>query len=307
MSKFENLLYEFEESSVSKKQIDRLISFFKNDNLYKPLFDSYVSRRLHNNIHPERLLNMAYNMEKHEATKYLSEAINDRIADSIILKDESYDQFYFMYRHDTRDEYHVFKTLLSKLGDRLDDNVIKVINTIAPVIKRDKFDLIIEALGTFEFGNFRTMLFMDRLSAEEQYLLVSKALEKESITGLRMLRLSNSNLKNEIHKKVDNDGDQSIFATALRNTLIPIDTLESNEFINFIISTYGDKMPATLGRLYVRAEKESRYEYLITLGKHKNKKDVLRTICKANDKKLIDRFFSIYKNSPEVKHLVPFL
>ena len=150
-------------------------------------------------------------------------------------------------------------------------------------------------------------MFMDKLSVEDQYLLLAKGFEEHNSSILRLMRSGNPKLRTYLDQKIVADGDRDILMSAIRNTLIPIEELEVNDFLYYIVQTYSNELPATLGRLYVRAEESGRYEYLLNVCQHKNKKDVLRTICKANDKELIDRFFSIYKSSPEVKHLVPFL
>jgi len=307
LNKFEALLYEFEEPSVSKRQIDKLISLLNKSHVYSTIFDSYVSRRLQANIHPERLLNMAYNLEKNDNTKYLSESINVAVANSIILKDENYDQFYFMNRHDIRVENHIFKTVIEKIGDCLDKSSIDIITKIAFNIRMDKHLLLLKALGTVEFSSFRTALFMDRLEIQDQYMLAVRAFEDNNEIAPKLLKFSNKNLYNHMSGLVSKNGDKDQFITALRNSVIEIEKIEYNDFIYFLLTTNADHIPSTLGRLYVRAEQEGRFSYLLTVCAHKNKKDVLRTLCQTKDKELIDKFFSIYKDHPDVKHLVPFL
>lgn len=307
LSKFEELLYEFESPSVSKKQIDKLLQFLKNDHVYNALFDSYISRRLKSNIHPERLLSMAYNLEKNDGTKYLSESINARVADSITRNNESFDQFYYMNRHDTRTDNHILKSVIERIGDRLDTSVMELVGKIAPNIKMDKHLLLLKAIGSVEFGSFRATLFMERISVEDQYMLAVRAFEEGVDFASKLIRFSNKALYDYTANSISQNGDQDQLISAIRNSTIEIDKIEYNDFLHFLLSRKGEHIPATLGRLYARAEKEGRFEYLLNVCAHKNKKDVLRTICQAKDKELIDKFFSIYKDHPEVKHLAPFL
>lgn len=307
LARFEGLLYEFEEATVSKRQINKLVAFMKDSHLYNTLFDSYVSRRLEGNIHPERLLNLAYNLEKHEDLRYYSSAVNSRVVDKVVRDERNFDQFYYMYRHDTRSEYHIFPALIEKMGNRLDSSTSALAEKIASHINVDKYLLMLKAVGSIEFSSFRTTLFMDRLPVEEQYMLVSKAFEEASEVAPKLLRFSNKALYDYVTEKVIKEGDKDHLISAIRNSSIDIETIEFNDFLYFVFTKHGHHIPATLGRLYVRAESAGRYEFLLSVCANKNKKDVLRTICESKDKDLIDKFFQRYKHHPEVKHLVPFL
>src|SRR6185369_5132908 len=119
LSKFDTLLREFESATMPKKYIGQLRKYLENDNLYHPLFESYVSARLRDNVHPERLLNMAYNLEKDDNTRYLSKTVNRQVAESMLLKRESFDQFYFMCRHDNRIDNHILSSFLDHFNDRI--------------------------------------------------------------------------------------------------------------------------------------------------------------------------------------------
>ena len=304
---FKDILRQLEEGSASQKVLNKLETYVKCDNVYEPVFRDYISKRLKDNIHPERLLQLAYNMERSDSTKFFSRSINEQLTHSITVNGENYDQFYFMNRHDTRSDNHIFKAMLEKLGRRLDDNTIEVIEKIAEHTKENKYNLILQTLDNTEFYSFRAMMFMDKLSAEDQYMLLTKGFENNNSNVLRLMRAGNPKLQTHLDQKIVADGDKDALMSAIRNTLIPIEELEVNDFLYYIAQSYSDELPETLESLYVKAEQKGRYEYMLSVCKHKNKKDVLRTICKANDKELIDRFFSIYKNSPEVKHLVPFL
>ena len=67
--KFEEVLQAAENGSLTKRHVDKLLKCMEDDNVYRPLFKHYVSQRLRANIHPERLLSLAYNLEKHLATQ----------------------------------------------------------------------------------------------------------------------------------------------------------------------------------------------------------------------------------------------
>lgn len=309
LTKFETLLREFESASMPKKFIGQLKDYLKNDNVYHPLFETYVSTRLRDNVHPEKLLNMAYNLERDDDISYLSKTVNRQVADHMLLKKECFDQFYFMCRHDTRADNHILDGFLHHFNDRVmySDSSIDLLEKIAPHVGMDKYALILKMMGEETFGNIRNMRVMNKMTVEEQFNLMIRALEVHNSNFTTMIEWGSGNIHDYLKDDLIKKGDNGQFAIALRNTLIPIDQLESSFKLNRIIELYSDYMPGTLARLYYRADQENRWEYLLLLGVHKNKKEVLRSIVKSKDQELIDKFFSLYKNSPEVKHLVPFL
>lgn len=306
LTKFESLLREFEAPQMPKKHIEKLCEYLRNDNVYHPLFESYVSKRLQDNVHPERLLNMAYNLERDDRVAYLSKTINRQVADSMYLKKESFDQFYFMNRHDTRVDNHILVGFLDYFNDYFNDS-FEILDTIAPHIGVDKLTLILRMMENDDFGRIRNMRLMNKLPVEDQYLLMVRALESHNPHFINLIDWAKTEVLTHLSELIIRDGDKDQFASALRNTLIPITELENNFTLTQLLEIHSDEMPGTLARLYYRAEQEGRWDYLLLLGVHKNKKELLRSIVKSKDQDLIDKFFSLYKNSPEVKHLVPFL
>jgi len=309
LSKFDSLLREFESATMPKKYIGQLRKYLENDNLYHPLFESYVSARLRDNVHPERLLNMAYNLEKDDNTRYLSKTVNRQVAESMLLKRESFDQFYFMCRHDTRIDNHILSSFLDHFNDRIgySETSLGLLDKIAPHVGMDKHALILKMMGGETFGNIRNMRVMSKMSAEDQFTLMIRAMEVHNSNFTTMVEWGKGDVHDLIKESLQKNGDNDPFAIALRNTLIPITELESSYKLSRILELYSDYIPETLDSLYYRADQENRWEYLLLLGAHKNKKEVLRSIVRSKDQELIDKFFYLYKNSPEVKHLVPFL
>jgi hypothetical protein len=236
LPKFEVLLRELEGTTASKKQLDKLREFLKNDNVYNPIFESYVSRRVHENIHPEKLLNMAYHMEKDEKTKYLSRSINRQVVSHMLLKNEGVDQFIFMNRHDTRTENHILESLIEHFSEYSNsNNWIELINKITPTVGFDKYTLILKLLESGEFRSFRNLVLIEKLPIEDQLLLIVRALEKDSIWFSRILDWTKGDARNLLSKSLVEDGDNDKFATALRNTSISIEKLESCDSLNAFI------------------------------------------------------------------------
>jgi hypothetical protein len=226
----------------------------------------------------------------------------------MLLKNEGVDQFIFMNRHDTRTENHILESLIEHFSEYSNsNNWIELINKITPTVGFDKYTLILKLLESGEFRSFRNLVLIEKLPIEDQLLLIVRALEKDSIWFSRILDWTKGDARNLLSKSLVEDGDNDKFATALRNTSISIEKLESCDSLNAFIEAHINDIPGTIARLYYRAEQEERWEYLLTLGSNKNKKELLRSIVKSKDQEMIDKFFSIYATHPEVKHLVPFL
>jgi len=305
-SKFETLLRELEGPTASKKQLDKLRDYLKNDNVFHPLFESYLSKRLRDNIHPERLLNMAYHLEKSDETSYLSRTLNRQVVSHMLLKDECFDQFYFMSRHDIRTDRHVLNSLVENFFEYGSDS-FDALDKIAPYINTDKYEIILKIMDSNESRNYRTLRLIEKLPTEEYRLLLIRALETHSLQFIKIMEWPNAATTKHISELLIQNGDDDKFAVALRNTLILPSQLETAYSLSTLIEDHIQHIPVTAARLYYRAEQEERWEYLLILGANKNKKELLRSIVKSKDQEMIDKFFAIYKNSPEVKHLVPFM
>lgn len=271
------------------------------------LFDRYINRRLQENIHPERLLNIAYHLEKNILTQDFSERLNERVATRIAGDNKGYDQFYYMYRHDLRKERNVLPPLIKRMAGLNIDLLSKMAGEIGSNIGIDKHSIILQ---TMEVGdNYRGLLHLmiaDQLPTEDQYQVLLRAIDKHSNVFFVLLECS-VKLRTLISEGLTRDGDKDNFAIAIRNGAFPISVLETSFSFNLLITTHNDEIPVTIAQLYSQAEKEERWEYLLKLGANKNKKELLRSIVKSKDHQIIDKFFSLYKNSPEVKHLTPFI
>lgn len=306
-SQFEDLLKELEMSFDPDRNLKPLYKFLKNDNVFVPLFESYITKRLENNINPERLLNLAYHCERSLDTQHLSDKINKKLSSRIIQDQENYDQFLYMYKHDTRVERNVLKGVLERLKYANANELAETAEKISPYIGVDKHALMLRVLEhDSEIRNLANLMIVERLKVEDQYGLLKCALENNSKIFVKAFDWA-SDLHTYLSDQVQKEGDQEPFIMALANSTIPIAQIQTGTLLNDIFTTFALYIPNTLDKLCLRAEKEEQWEYLLTLGVNKNKKDLLRSIVKAKDQKLIDKFFSLYKSCPEVKHLVPFM
>jgi len=307
ISKFEALLKELEVEYCPDRNLKPLYKLLENDNVYAPLLESYLVKRLENNIHPERLLNLAYYFERSIDTHRFSKNINKRLASKMIRDDENFDQFQFMYKHDTRVERHVLKGVLEELRYAKTKDILQVADKIGPFTGINKHSLILQIMEeSFEPKRNSTIIMAD-LEASDQYLVLVRALQSDSPVFASAFDWTSGNFQLSLEDSLYKDGEQDQFAIALGNTNIPISEIASASILNSILKIRSGSIPNIIDKLFKRAEQEEQWEYLLTLGSNKNKKEVLRSIVKSKDQLLIDKFFALYKNHPEVKHLVPFM
>lgn len=308
LSPFEKLIASLEAPVVSEERLKLLEKYADESHIYSAIFESYIGRRIHENIHPERLLNIAYHMEWSEKTHFLSVLVNRRLAACILYKNEGFDQLYFMYRHDLRSERHVFGEMVRTLSNSRSEEAIRIINVMTPRIGIDKHLFLLRVITVDEdHPALRRLQIMDRLEIEDQFLVWAKGIENNST----IINYFNSGVEARMTQyMIENllkHGDDSPLAKALISSNIPITKFESCYQLNNILVACSKEIPQAIETLYRRAEQDGRYEYLIMLGTNKNKKELLRSIVKSKDHDLIDKFFFIYKDHPEVKHLTPFI
>lgn len=307
-SKFEALLRELEASSCPDHDLSKLYKFLETDNVFVPLFESYIIKRLEANVHPERLLNLAYHLERSVDTHHLSERINKKLASKMIKEASNYDQFAFMYKHDARIERHVYTGVVDQLKYASAQDLTQVADKISPFTGIDKHTLILSIMEKeFEMRHLSNLMIMEKLKIEDQYMVLIRALQSDSEIFAKIFDWGSGAFHIFLSDKLNRNGDDDQFLIALRTASIPTSQIQSSHILNGILNGQAHHIPETIDRLYQRAETEGEWEYLLTLGASKNKKVVLRSIVKAKNQKLTDEFFRRYKNCPEVKHLVPFM
>jgi hypothetical protein len=308
LSPFEKLIASLEVPVVPEEKLERLLEYAKESHIYSAIFESYIGRRIHENIHPERLLNIAYHMEWSEKTHFMSLLVNRRLAACILYKNEGYDQLYFMYRHDLRSERHVFGEVVRTLSNASATEAIRIVDVITPRIGIDRHLFLLRVITVEDdYPSLRRLQMMDKLELEDQFLIWAKGIENNSTIINYFNNGVDSKMTQYMIEQLIKSGDDSPMAKALIISNISITKFESCHQLNNILVACSKQIPQTLEYLYRRAEMDGRYEYLLMLGANKNKKELLRSLVKSKDHDLIDRFFFLYKDCPEVKHLTPFL
>lgn len=309
MNDFEKLISILESPGPFHREIKKLIAFMDGNTNYPPMFDNFIARRLRENIHPERLLNLVNHLESYEKTRHLSESVNRQIAGYVCFRSLYLDHFYYMCRHDERTGRHILNTVVWQLAHIKSKDAIKVVDTIYPHILIDKYDLLYKILEADADGGFiRQSIFMNSLSVEDRYFTVIKVLKNDSpiFSGVQEVFMD-MDFSTYCLERFQKSGDSDDLTKAIRSTKLTIKEFSRCYYFNDFILINAETIPQTIEHLYQLAEQGEEWRYLLALGSTKNKRDVLRSLLKSKDPEIIDLFFHLYRGYSEVRHLAPFL
>lgn len=312
MKEFTETLHRLEVSNgIPVTALDKLCLFMKESHIYGPLFENYIHQRLLENVHPELLLNIRRNVEKRTETQFLGSKINSIVVGNVITHKTSYDQFYYMYRHETRGFDSVRTAFVEELCRYHPTNyVMSVVNRVFEDIDVDRPTLLLQILENRyrDTPVLRSVWIMESLEFQLQYEILIKSLETCSLAFPALIKtITSPSMYQFLFDKLHDNGDDDPFAIAIRTCIMPISVFANLNLLTQILIRLFEKIPNTLQHLSNRAEESGLWDYVMALGTNKNKKELLKSIVKAKDQDLIDRFFSLYKNYPEVKHLTPFI
>ena len=312
MNKFEafkNLLVSLEEKTCSKHILESIGSDLERNQIFDSMFQNYIMQRFREKIEPERLLNLINHLERSEYTQHLGVLVNNRLASNIIWGKKSFNYLVYLCQHDTRpSERYVLQELIKQLGHIRIDETIDIVNLITPQIGIDKYTLLLKILEEYTNITVTTgyVRNFNRLDVETQYLILISAIETGSKIFRNLINSMEVPLKICISQEIYKFKDESDFTKAIRSSELASSAFDCTNF-NIFIEAYKEDIPLTLDCLYKKAEAEGQWNYLFILSHNKSKKELLKSLVKSHDNKIIDHFFLLYKNDPEVKHLVPFI
>jgi hypothetical protein len=311
---FYDYLLHFEINEASPESLANFTKLVELNKVFEYMFETYINQRLKENFHSQYLLNLIRNLEKSEKTSHLSKLVNERLVVFMTINRECFDHFYYLYRNEFRKERNVLDALIENLGrtpqSRFEE-MMQIIDLISPNIGIDKYSLILlimESKGPG--GKARRLLnsvVMGKLEVPDRYMVLVRAVEKHSSQVYDLQNALVAEFKVFVSNQFKTNKDQDVLALALQRCMLPITQLYNCTFLNEVLYHNAENIPHTLDYLYHRAESENLWEYLLLLGVNKNKKELLQSIVKSKSHRLIDKFFLLYKNYPEVKHLAPFL
>lgn len=310
MSKFEafkNLLASLEEKTCSKHILESIGSDLERNQIFDSMFQNYIMQRFRENIEFERLLNLINHLERSQYTQHLGELVNKKIAADIVWGKKSFEYLVYLCQHDIRpSERYVLNELIKQLGLIRIDEALDIVNFITPRIGMDKWTLLLRILEENKGYINGYVIIFNRLAVEDQHLVLIRAIESGSNIFGNLIGSMSIHLKVLISEEINRLKDDAPFLQAIRNGKIAAWAYDSTNF-NILIETYKNNIPLTLNHLYDRAEAEGRWNSLFLFSHNKSKRELLTSLVKSHDNQIIDYFFFLYKNDPEVKHLAPFI
>jgi hypothetical protein len=275
------------------------------------IFTGWVHRRLREGISKLGLLTLIHHFDadRNPELGSLSAIINSVIIGNIILRKNSHEYFFYLIRYDRRKKSNLLKETLQHLTHIRIGEALPLIKEIAVCLNRPFEEMMVDFLEEkTEARSLSNMLSLNSLEAEEQIRVIAAACKfSKMIFDDLVLALDQINLLNFAIDRAHDMGGADELSQALLVTEISIERLEKSQHLtNFLVGAAQSITP-TIKHLLKRAEFEERWNYVLKLASGFHKKEILRILLKAKDPILIDKFFFLYKDYPEVKNLTPFL
>lgn len=155
----------------------------------------------------------------------------------------------------------------------------------------------------------RVLLMIDALDYSDRYELLAVSLYKDSSIFVEVQEtFSEDQFREYVQKHITDDDTlcSTIRTNECAGSLCKASRLGSHQLLRVLIES-ASTIPKTLEHLLKTATDCSYFDIVIQLGCCFPKKRILEIIASQNDPNLIDKFFFLYKDYPEVKKLAPFI
>jgi hypothetical protein len=155
----------------------------------------------------------------------------------------------------------------------------------------------------------KLLLLIDQMELAERYdLLVEACRSNNKIFREMEDALGDGRFFDYVNERMQDDSDfcQAIQSISQMNSS-SLSYLESSINMRRLLFQNPEKMPVTLEHVLQLAQAAQRYDIVIQLGSCLPKRKILRILTAHGDLNLIDKFFFLYKNYPEIKKLAPFI
>lgn len=167
-------------------------------------------------------------------------------------------------------------------------------------------------LGThcMERGDkMKFLLMLDHLDMSERYDLLVESSKTYNIVFNEMEEaLGDGRFFDYVNERMV---DNSSLCKAIRSIFTmhnsALSRLEQSINLRRLLFNNPEKIPQTLEHVLQLATTAERYDIVIQLGSCFPKKRILGILTAHGDPNLIDKFFFLYKNYPEIKRLAPFI
>lgn len=156
----------------------------------------------------------------------------------------------------------------------------------------------------------RFILYLDNLQLSDRYeILIESCIISHGVVFYEMENaLGDGEFFDYIKDKLSDD---SLFCQAIREMYsaynYSIFQLEKSNNLQKLLLSNPEKMPQTLEHILQVAIKVGSYDIIIQLGTCFPKRRILSILTEHGDQNLIDKFFFLYKEYPEIKNLTPFI
>lgn len=167
-------------------------------------------------------------------------------------------------------------------------------------------------LGThcIERGDkFKFLLLLDHLEMSERYSLLVESSKTHNMVFSEMEdALGDGRFYDYVNEQMS---DNSPLCKAIRSIYTmhnsALSKLENSINLRRLLFSNPERIPETLEHVLHLATTSERYDIVIQLGSCFPKKRILGILTAHGDPNLVDKFFFLYKNYPEIKKLAPFI
>jgi hypothetical protein len=171
-------------------------------------------------------------------------------------------------------------------------------------------DSLLEKAAFFHKDNskLQILLMLESLGDEKKFELLIEACRKNHVILDSMVGYLGRNFCRYILNHLEDDGELCQVLLGIKTwDFSPLNALVGSINFRRLLFQNADKVPKTLEHILQVAEDAEYYDIVIQLGSCFPKRRILSILLEQNDKTLIDKFFFLYKDYPEVKSLTPFI
>jgi hypothetical protein len=175
-----------------------------------------------------------------------------------------------------------------------------------------KYQMLLLLLGEQYYvrgDKVRVLLMIDKLDYSDRYELLAMSLLKGSSLFVEIQETFSEDQFREYVQQHMKDNDtlcRTIRTGECAGHLCRSSKLGNHQLLRTLIEN-AEAIPETLEHLLKTATDSSYFDIVIQLGCCFPKKRILEIIASQNDPDLLDKFFFLYKDYPEVKKLAPFI
>lgn len=158
-------------------------------------------------------------------------------------------------------------------------------------------------------GKFEFQLYLDLLTTSEKYDLLISTIRNDNWSYIMEDALGDGEFFDYTNKKIKDQSPlcQKILSACVTKEHAFFRRLPFCFNLKRLLFNNSEKIPQTLEYLLQAFIELEVYDMVIQLGEYFPKKRILGILTSHGDPVLIDKFFSLYKEYPEIKNLTAFI